>query len=232
MAASLEAATFSSRTEMNNEIAQLVRQAEIAANAGQWAVAEELWFDVRRRDPQNARAALSLGIHAMQRRDFAAAVALIEEAKQASPRDPFILLTLSRAKREAGNEAGEGAALEAALAIDPYYLPALLAKAQRIERLGNASAAAMFYRNCVKIAGPEPAWPDMLRSQLAHARDTAAKHSRDHHAQLDAALSPILSTLPRAQAERWREAASIAAGLARWKPPVGSRSPTIPPAVA
>ncbi len=198
---------------MTEEIAQLVRQAEAAANAGQWIAAEKLWLTIRHRDPRNPKAAFSLGIHSMQRRDFAAAVALIEEAQQASPHDPFILLTLSRAKREAGDEVGEGAAIERALAVDPYYLPALLAKAQRLERTGNAPAAAMFYRNCVKVAGAEAAWPDMLRTQLARARDVAGKHSRDHHAQLDAALAPMLSSLPRAQAERWREAVSIAAGL-------------------
>ena len=198
---------------MIDEIAQLVRQAETAANAGQWTAAEKLWSEIRRRDPRNPKAAFSLGVHAMQRRDFAVAILLIEEAQQASPGDPFILLTLSRAKREAGDEAGEGFAIEKALAIDPYYLPALLTKAQRLERIGNASAAAMFYRNCVKMAGPETSWPDLLRTQLARARDVAAKHSRDHHAQLNAALAPVLSALPRTQAERWREAASIAAGL-------------------
>lgn len=198
---------------MSDDIVRMTRQAEAAANADQWAAAEKLWSEIRRRDPRNPKAAFGLGVHAMQRRDFAAAVALIEEAQKASPKDPFVLLTLSRASREAGDEGGEGVAIEKALAIDPYYLPALLAKAQRLERMGNAPAAAMFYRSCVKIAGPEAGWPELLRPQLARAREAAAKHSRDHYAQLDAALSPILSSLPRAQAERWREAASIAAGL-------------------
>ena len=198
---------------MTDEVAHLVRQAEAAANAGQWAAAEKFWLEVRRRDLRNPKAAFSLGVHAMQRREFANAIALIEEAHQNSQRDPFILLTLSRARREAGDEAGEGAAIERALAVDPYFLPALLAKAQRLERLGNTSAAAMFYRNCVKVAGPEAGWPPVLHPQLVHARDAAARHSREHHARLDAALAPMLSSLPRAQAERWREAASVTAGF-------------------
>ncbi|HOY80475.1 MAG TPA: tetratricopeptide repeat protein, partial [Hyphomonadaceae bacterium] len=198
---------------MTEDITHLVRQAEAAANAGQWAAAEKLWSDVRRRDPRNPKAAFSLGVHAMQRRDFSTAAALIEEAQRASPRDPFMLLTLSRAKRDAGDEAGEGAAIERALAVDPYFLPALLAKAQRLERIGNASAAAMFFRNAIKVAGAEVMWPEVLRAQLVHARNTAERHARDHHAQLDAALAPMLSSLPRAQAERWREAASVMAGL-------------------
>ena len=123
---------------MTDEIVRLVKQAEAAANSGRWDVAEKLWADVRRRDPNNPRAAFSLGIHAMQRRDFANASMLIEQAHNAAPRDPFILLTLSKARRENGDSEGEGQAIEQVLAIDPYYLPALLAKANRLERLGNA----------------------------------------------------------------------------------------------
>ena len=198
---------------MTEDITQLVRQAEAAANAGQWATAEKLWSDVRRRDPRNPKAAFSLGVHAMRRRDFSTAAMLIEEAQHASPHDPFILLTLSRAKRDAGDETGEGIAIERALAIDPYFLPALLAKAQRLERLGNTPAAAMFFRNAVKIAGAEAMWPEVLRQQLAHARETAERHARNHREALDAAVAPILSSLSRAHAERWREVASIMAGV-------------------
>ncbi len=197
---------------MSEEIAQLVRQAETAANAGRWDLAERLWADVRRRDPRNSRAAFSLGVHALQRRDFANACMLIEESHHASPRDPFILLTLSKARRENGDADGEGRAIEAALAIDPYYLPALLAKAQRLERIGNAPTAAMFYRNAVKVAGPENVWLDVLRQQLTHARDFAAKISTQQLAHLDGALAGVLSGMPPEQAERWREAASIISG--------------------
>ncbi len=198
---------------MTQDLASLIRQAEAAANTGQWMTAEKLWLDVRRCDPRNPKAAFSLGIHAMQRREFAEAVALIEEAKAVSPRDPFLLLTLSKAKREAGDEAGEGVEIDLALGVDPYFLPALLAKGQRPERVGNASAAAMYFRNALKIAGAEAMWPEVLRAQLAHARDVAGRHARDHHAFLSASLGPMLSSLPREAAERWREAASVMAGV-------------------
>lgn len=197
---------------MTDEIVQLVKQAEAAANSGRWDVAEKLWADVRRRDPNNPRAAFSLGIHAMQRRDFANASMLIEQAHNAAPRDPFILLTLSKARRENGDSEGEGQAIEQVLAIDPYYLPALLAKANRLERLGNAPTAAMFYRNAIKVAGPEGMWPDVLRQQLTHAQDISRKVSVQQRAHLDAALASVTAGMPADQAERWREAASIMSG--------------------
>lgn len=197
---------------MTDEIVRLVKQAEAAANSGRWDVAEKLWADVRRRDPNNPRAAFSLGIHAMQRRDFANASMLIEQAHNAAPRDPFILLTLSKARRENGDSEGEGQAIEQVLAIDPYYLPALLAKANRLERLGNAPTAAMFYRNAIKVAGPEGMWPDVLRQQLTHAQDISRKVSVQQRAHLDAALAGVTAGMPADQAERWREAASIMSG--------------------
>ena len=195
-----------------DDILQLARQAEVAVNAGRWDEAERLWREVRRRDPKNAKAAFSLGVHAMQRRDFAGAVGLIEEARRLSPRDPFLLLTLSKARREVGDAAGEGEALEAALAIDPYFLPALLGKAQRLERLGARQAAAMFYRSAVRVAPPEPQWPDVLRAQLAHARGYYSSYGEALLERLEAAIAPALPGLDAGAAGRWREAASIMAG--------------------
>jgi aspartate beta-hydroxylase len=200
---------------MAEDVSQLIRQAEAAANAGRWDEAETVWREVRRRDPHNPKAAFSLGVHAMRRRDFAGACTLLEEARQVAPRDLFLLLTLSKARREKGDEAGENEAIEAALAIDPYYLPALLAKAQRLERLGARPTAAMFYRSAIRIAPPEPQWPNVLRPQLLHARAFADRHAREFGAYLDKALAPAASGLSSASAERWREAASIMAGLSQ-----------------
>jgi aspartate beta-hydroxylase len=200
-------------SRMSLPLQNLIRDAEAAANAGRWDVAENLWREVRRQDPRNAKAALSLGVHAMQRRDFTGASELIEEAHRGSPRDPFILLTLSRAKQAMGDDAGEADAIERALAADPYFVPALLAKAQRLRRVGNATTAAFFFRTAVRIAGPEPGWPTVLQTQLLEARELAEGHARATHAHLDAAIAPMLSGLAREQAERWREAASIMAGV-------------------
>lgn len=197
---------------MSDDLSQLIAQAEAAANAGRWDLAERLWSEVRRRDPHNPRAAFSLGIHAMRRRDFAHACALIEEAQRGLPQDPFILLTLSRARRESGDPNGEGSALEQALAIDPYYLPGLLGKAQWLERRGVKAGAAMFYRNAVRVAGSEAMWPEVLRGQLSHAAQYAGQYAGLQRDYLHKALTGALSGLPADQAERWREAASILSG--------------------
>ena len=196
------------------DLAESIRQAEAAANASRWDVAEALWQDIRRIDPRHPKAAFSLGIHALQRRDFTTASTLITQACEASPGDPFLWLTLSRAKLGLGDEAGEADAIARALSVDPYFVPAVLAKAQRLRRVGgNAASAAFYFRTAVRIAGPEDQWPGVLRRQLAEARDIALAQSRDAHVTLEAAIAPLISSLSRDQAERWREATSIMAGV-------------------
>jgi aspartyl/asparaginyl beta-hydroxylase (cupin superfamily) len=197
---------------MTNDLEKLVRAAGEAVNAGRWNDAEKLWREVHRLDPRNPAALFSLGVHALRARDAAGAVKLLTQARAAAPNDLLTLLTLSRACREAGDDKGEGEALDTALAVDPYFLPAMLAKAARFERLGEKAAAALLYRNALKIAGPEPQWPDMMRPQLTHARAAAERQAADMQAHLDAAAAPLLAGMQRAEAERWREAASILAG--------------------
>ena len=197
---------------MTNELEKLVRAAGEAVNTGRWNDAEALWREVHRLDPGNPAALFSLGVHALRARNAATAVKLLDQARAAAPRDLLTLLTLARARREVKDELGEAEALDAALAIDPYFLPAMLAKAARLERLGETPAAAMLYRNAVKIAGPDQLWPDMLRAQLVQARTFFEHHSAGLHAHLETATAPLLAALPRAEAERWREAAAIIAG--------------------
>lgn len=193
-------------------IEALALHARAAANAGNWAEAERLWREVHRLDPANPQALFSLGVHAMQRRDFPEALKLIERACVASPNDVLARITLGVVRRELGDVNGELAAVDAALAIDPYALPALLAKAAWYERQGEAVMAARYYGIAVKFAPPKAHWPEALRGQLEHAAAVADEHARTLEARLLASMQEALSSLPRAVQERWRESASIVAG--------------------
>lgn len=193
-------------------IADLARAAGDAARAGRWDDAQRLWTDVRKLQPDHPQALYALGVHAMQRRDFAAAQDLLEQACKASPRDLVAWLTLSAARRERGDGAGELAAIEAALAIDAYFLPAMLAKAHALERRGDQRGATFFYSAAIKFAPPEPRWPPELRSQLVRAREIAERHAAAFDAKLLEDSAAARAALAPMEAERWREAASIMAG--------------------
>lgn len=187
-------------------------QARLAASEGRWPDAEELWREVRRLDPNNPQALFSLGVHEMQKGEDSAAVSYLELACLAAPNDLFSKLTLAVAYRRLEDSAKELAAIDSALAVDPYFVPALLAKGAWFERRGSAANAAMHYRVALKFAPPEPGWPLELQTQLRHAQQVSSAHGEFVETQLLVSAQGILRTLSEMHAARWREAASIASG--------------------
>jgi aspartate beta-hydroxylase len=202
---------------MDQEIARLAAQAGQAANMGQWAQAESLWNEVRRRAPNHPQALYSLSMHAWQRADLKGAIELISLAQKAAPQDPLMAMTASIFFRDAGDLNGELAAINQSLTIDAYFLPGLLAKAAFLERTAKPKAAAATYRNALRIAPPEQHWPASLRDQLLHARRTLVMYEQAFEAHLVSALGPELRSPSRPETGAvWLEAASIMSG--RTKP--------------
>jgi len=173
---------------MPAQIEQLVEQAGRLASSGRWDEAERVWLEIRRRDPQHPRALFSLGVHALKRGDGVAAHDLLTAARKLVPSDLLVLMTLCAACQHLGRAEGEREAIEAALVIDPYFLPALLAKGSWLERFGKRAVAAATFANALQVAPPEPHWPANLRPQLEHAREFAAAHAEDLHAFLSGSL--------------------------------------------
>lgn len=196
---------------MSTDVDRLVQSAGQLANAGRWQEAERVWHEVRRLEPENPKALFGLGVHALQRGEVDAAHDLLKAARVAAPRDLLVLLTLSTACRERGDVQAEREAIDAALAVDAYFVPALLARAGWFERHGSATLAATTFANALKIAPPETHWPAALRPQLEHARSVVERHSRALHAHVEARLHESQSRLPDHLAARWREAAAIVA---------------------
>lgn len=198
-----------------NTIEDLVRSAGQLANAGRWQEAERVWLEVQKLDPQNPRALFSLGVHAFQRGDLAAADELLRSARAVAPTDPVILMTLVNLHRQRGDRDAEREAIDAVLALDAYFLPGLLAKANWLERFGTRGSAASMYRNALKVAPPETHWPAMLREQLLHAREVVASYSSALEAHLRDRLADVRATLDPAVAPRWEEATAIVAGRSK-----------------
>jgi aspartyl/asparaginyl beta-hydroxylase (cupin superfamily) len=196
-------------------IEQLVEHAGRLASTGRWDDAERVWLEIRSRDPHHPRALFSLGVHALQRGEGAAAHELLSAARALVPRDLLVLMTLCAACQQCGNPEGEREAIEAALAVDPYFLPALLAKGGWLERFGRRARAAAMFATALKVAPPEPQWPQNLRPQLAHAREFAALWAEELAAFATTELAEKLAALPPTAAERWREATSLLAGKSK-----------------
>lgn len=193
----------------------LAEAAVRAANAGNFAEAERQWQELLELEPQHPQALFSLGIHALQRGDLRSSQERLNAARAVAPRDLLVLLTLGNVHRHRADSAAEREAIDAALTVDAYYLPALLARASWLERFGTAAAAAATYTNALKIAPPPTHWPDSLRPQLERAREVAARHSDALHAHLTAQVAGLQAALPAGLASRWREAVSILAGRSK-----------------
>jgi aspartyl/asparaginyl beta-hydroxylase (cupin superfamily) len=200
---------------MADQVERLVAAAGQLANAGRWDDAERAWLEVRKLEPRHPKALFSLGVHALQRGDVREAHALLTAARQESPRDLLVLMTLTAALRQRGDAEAEREAIEAALTIDPYFLPALLARSSWLERFGSADAAAAMFANALKVAPPREHWPEMLRTQLEHAREVVEARTAKYSAFLEAKLADARAAVPPTTAERWREAESILAGRSR-----------------
>jgi aspartate beta-hydroxylase len=200
---------------MPASIAELVEHAARLASTGRWDDAEQVWLEVRKREPQNPKALFSLGVHALARGDGKSAHELLCAARKLAPTDLLLLMTLCAACRHLGDASGEREAIEAALGHDPYYLPALIAKGGWLERFGTAAGAAATFANALKIAPPPSQWPANLRAELAHAREVVDRYAGAFGAHLEGQLQGLWENLPAPLAERWREAAAIMARKSR-----------------
>jgi len=200
---------------MTTSIPTLVQAANQAATAGRFQEAERLWNEVRRLDPRHPKALFSLGFHALQRGDVAGAIELLRAAREVAPGDLVVLLTLAAAFRQHRNVEGEYEAVQAALAQDAYFVPALIAKASWIERHGSPAAAARMYEVALKVAPPQASWPANLKPSLEHARRVVEVHRAKYGAYLDERLADLQAALPPEVRGRWSEAVSIMAGRTR-----------------
>ncbi|MGH8031034.1 MAG: aspartyl/asparaginyl beta-hydroxylase domain-containing protein, partial [Luteimonas sp.] len=164
-----------------------------------------------------------LGMHAFQHGRLAEALGHLQAAHAVTPQDPLVLLSISNVLREQGDDAGELRTIDAALAIDQYFLHGLLAKAHYLARHRGPKAAAVAYGNALKVAPPEPHWPQSLRSQLLYARTQIQGYGRELAAFLAERTGTRLAALTPIQAQRWREAGAILSGQSRPYPSQCSR---------
>ena len=126
-------------------------------------------------DPGNARALNALGNRALSAGDAAGACAYLTRAVAADPGAPPIWLNLSFALRASGRDTEEFDALERALEIEPYFVIALLHKAQWLERHDAPREATRAYRALLRTAPPFDSLPPLMRAMLEHAEVLVAR---------------------------------------------------------
>jgi aspartyl/asparaginyl beta-hydroxylase (cupin superfamily) len=173
------------------------------------------WQDVLKLAPDQPQALLHLGQHHIFRKQPAEALALLERAERVDAKNPVVPLNVSFAHRLAGDAKKEMAALIRSLSIDPYFFPALLAKAMLFERTGDRRQAAQIFKDVLTIAPPSDQLTPELHQALDHARKAVNENAAALDKHLKSRLDPIRARHRGAPLERFDECKEISLGRAK-----------------
>jgi aspartyl/asparaginyl beta-hydroxylase (cupin superfamily) len=190
----------------------LAAEARAASRAGRAGEAAERWRRIVAAAPDHAEALLSLGQYELRRGAAQASLEFLARAERATPKEAMVPLEAALAHRMLGDGPSEIAALDRALAADPYCFPALLFKGAALERLGHPRNAAAIYTNALKILPAEERIAPSLMPAVARARALVAEEAK----ALDAYLEQRLAGLRRKHADerldRFEECKDAAVG--------------------
>jgi len=170
-------------------ILALFGQADASRGRGDLAAAYNALEQVVALDPGHPRALNTLALRSLNSGNPQGAATMLAKAANRDPQVAAIRLNQADAARALGDRAAELAFLDAALALDPYLVPALIKKAQALESQG--SAAVSVWKAVLKTTPPGPDRPAPLAAILAHATaavESAANHIADRIAPALAAV--------------------------------------------
>lgn len=185
------------------QLVTMFEMARAAQQSGDLANAQRLYESILKREPGNPQATNSLGMIALDRRDFSGAEALFKQAAAADPKESALWLNVAKAQRLQGDDDGERSSLEAALAIDQRNFMALVRKAELHERLGERGDAALAWQGVVLLAAQAGELPSGLSQVVAHGRAYLAHHQGELSACLDAGLESAKDGLSGAELRRF-----------------------------
>ena len=127
--------------------------------------------------PIDARGLAQSGIEALRRGDSRKAVESFERVVAAGRADASVYLGLAYACRSLENPSSAHAAVDKALTLEPRNPRALIFKADLLDGMGDARAAASFYRAAVKFAPPADQLPADLRDELPRVHAMCARYA-------------------------------------------------------
>ena len=181
---------------------ELMAKAAEARRQGRAEEARRLLQAVVQQQPGHAAAHNSLGIIALGERDSRSAAEHFARAAEADPGAPPVWINLAEAYRMLGDPAQELTSLDRALALDPYLLPALLKKAQALERLGRLDESAAVYSGLFAASPDDSAAPEAYRAAIAHGRKVVRTQSEARAAELTRRAAEVRAAHPEADLRR------------------------------
>jgi aspartate beta-hydroxylase len=143
------------------------------------------------------------GGHMMRSGDARRARELYERATAVDSGSKVLWLNLATACRSLGDKKAESVALEKALAIEPRYVPALLQKAELMERLDNPKAAATVYQAALDCVASGTPVAQNMAAALTHAQAVVDSNTRTLEAFLEQELASVRQQHAGANQQRY-----------------------------
>ncbi|MBY0562594.1 MAG: aspartyl/asparaginyl beta-hydroxylase domain-containing protein [Hyphomonadaceae bacterium] len=193
----------------------LASQAEMAERLGRKAEADRIWQALIDEAPDHQRAAYARGRRFLEAGDAAAALPLLQTAEAKDRKHAETPLYIALAHRMLGDLDSALAAIDRALALDPYFFVALISKASLLEAKGKPRAAARCYADAIKIAPSLDALGPTMRIALSRAQSAVAQNASALAEHLHRSTAHLRPKLAGERLERFDESLDIVAGLKR-----------------
>lgn len=121
----------------------------------------------------------------------------------------------AREQSAAGDDEGALASLDCALALQAYFLPALLAKGKVLARLGRGDDSLALYRAFLPSLPDDSSFPEPIRAGIGEARAAVAADSERRARRYSEELEKVAADFPGADLRRARVFAEQRAGKRR-----------------
>lgn len=174
-----------------------------AQRSGKHTDAERLCQDLLARAGEQPVALNMLGMQALARKDGGGAASFFHRALSVDAASPDLYMNLASARRMTGDDAGEQAALEGALATDQRHFMALVRLAELFERRGEVARAADRWSGVLAVSVTIEDRSPALEDMLAHARDYVVRQQAGFAAAVDRGLDAARGDVPSQDRRRF-----------------------------
>lgn len=187
---------------MNLDERDVFAQASEAWHQGRHEAASQLLEALIDKQPRHLAALNTLAMIALNIRNAERAIYYLERAAAAEPGSAPIRFNLFQAFDLAGDLDRGMESLDRALAIDAYYVPAILMKAEVLARMGRLPESLAMFRAIIAVGPNADSLPPPARDALAHGLELIRADDDARAAAFERPIAEIRAAHPGADFHR------------------------------